>query len=133
MSSLVGPGTADPLLGELRRSGLVRLLVLHYLAAEPICGNQLMERIAALTGGTLAVNPNTMYPMLHSLETDGLISGAWEHPGRRTRRCYGITEAGEDERRRLSTALEPNLAAIASTIELIRHELLGSARGAAAG
>src|SRR5947207_4954252 len=41
-----GPGTADPLVAELRRAGLLRLLVLHFCAGGPCYGNQLMERIA---------------------------------------------------------------------------------------
>jgi PadR family transcriptional regulator, regulatory protein PadR len=124
MASVQGPGSADPLVGELRRSGLVALLVLHYVADGPCYGNQLMERIWELTDGAVSVNPNTMYPLLRSLETRGLIAGSWEDPDRRTRRFYRITSAGESERRRLAVQLAPNLDAIATTIDVIRHELL---------
>lgn len=124
MSSLAGSGTGDPLLGELRRSGIVTLLVLHYLADEQVCGNQLMERISTLTDGALAVNPNTMYPLLHTLEERGMIAGEWERPERRSRRSYRITDAGEAERVRLAGQLEPNLDAIAATIDQLRLELL---------
>ena len=79
-----GPGTSDPLLGELRRSGLLPLLVLHFIAEAPSYGNQLMERILTLSGGALAVNPNTMYPLLRSLEARRLVRGEWEHPERRS-------------------------------------------------
>src|SRR5437764_762349 len=48
---------ALPLLGDLRRAGLLPALVLHILASGPSYGNQLMERIGELTGGVLAVNP----------------------------------------------------------------------------
>jgi PadR family transcriptional regulator PadR len=75
MASFAGPGSADPLLGELRRSGLVTLMVLHYVAGEPCYGHQLMVRIGTLTSGTVAINPNTMYPLLRSLEQRGLIAG----------------------------------------------------------
>ena len=51
---------ADPVTGELRRRDVLPLLVLHYIAQGPAYGNQLMERIAALTEGVLNVNPNTM-------------------------------------------------------------------------
>jgi PadR family transcriptional regulator, regulatory protein PadR len=124
MKVQTSPGSGMALVGELRRSGLVTLLVLHYVASEACYGNQLMERIATLTGGALAVNPNTMYPLLRSLEEQGLVTAEWEHPERRTRRYYRITAAGQAERRRLARRLEPNLAAIATTIELIRRELL---------
>jgi PadR family transcriptional regulator len=124
MESLAGPGSADPLVADLRRSGLVTLLVLHFVANDACYGNQLMGRIATLTGGAVAVNPNTMYPLLRVLEERGLVAGQWEHPQRRSRRFYRITAAGRAERRRLAQQLEPNLKAIATTIELIRRELL---------
>jgi len=124
MASVAGSGSANPLVGELRRSGLITGLVLHYVAVEPCYGNQLMERIVALTSGAVAVNPNTMYPLLRTLEAQGLITGEWEHADRRSRRFYRITAAGEDERRRLAARLAPDLDAISSTIELIRGELL---------
>ena len=119
-----GAGTADPLIGDLRRAGLLPLLVLHFASREPAYGNQLIERISALTGGALSVNPNTMYPLLRSLEGQGLVAGEWEHPERRSRRFYRVTEAGEEERRRLVAELGPRLDRIATWIESIRSELL---------
>jgi PadR family transcriptional regulator, regulatory protein PadR len=121
------PAAAGPLLGDLRRGGLLPLLVLHFVAREPSYGNQLMERIAQLTAGAVAVNPNTMYPLLRSLEERGLIAGAWEHPERRTRRFYRITPDGEAERTALAAALEPRLDAVSRGVDLIRRELADSA------
>lgn len=120
-----GSGTTDPLVGELRRGGLLPLLVLHFLAGEPSYGNQLMDRVAATTGGLLKVNPNTMYPLLRKLEKQGLIAGEWEHPERRSRRFYRLTEAGARERDALAGDLGPRLDAVARGIELIRAELAG--------
>ena len=124
MASVAGPGSADPLVGDLRRSGLVTLLVLHYIAGEPCYGNQLIDRIGVLTAGAVAINPNTMYPLLRSLEQRGLVTAQWEHPERRSRRFYRITRAGKAERGRLARQLEPTLDAIAITIDLLRQELL---------
>jgi len=120
-----GPIAGDPLIGDLRRAGLLPLLVLHYIALEPSYGNQLIERIAALTGGALAVNPNTMYPLLRSLEAQGLAAGEWEHPERRSRRFYRITPAGRAERDRLARELGPRLDRIVRSIDAIRDEVLG--------
>jgi PadR family transcriptional regulator PadR len=116
-----GPGSADPLVGDLRRGGLLPLLVLHFLAREPSYGGRLMDETGNLMGVT--VNPNTMYPLLRSLEDRGLIDGDWEHPHRRTRRFYRLSAAGEDERARLAAELEPRLDAIAGRIADIRAEL----------
>jgi DNA-binding PadR family transcriptional regulator len=114
----------DPLIGDLRRAGLLPLLVLHYLALEDCYGNQLMERIAALTDGAIAVNPNTMYPLLRQLEAQGLARGEWEHPERRSKRYYRITEAGRAEHDRLRAAVAPRLDRIAGSIDAIRSEVL---------
>jgi DNA-binding PadR family transcriptional regulator len=67
-----------------------------------------------------------MYPLLRSMESRGLLAGAWEDPDRRSRRFYRITVAGEAERKRLADQLAPNLDAIVSTVEMLRHELLKS-------
>ena len=119
-----GRARADPLVGELRRQGLLPLLVLHFLGRGPSYGNQLIDRVAGVTGGLVAVNPNTMYPLLRSLEGRGLIAGEWEHPERRSRRFYRLTEDGEAERARLSAEIAPYLDAVARATASIRAEVL---------
>src|SRR3954465_540022 len=119
-----GRGSADPLIGDLRRAGLLPLLVLHYASREPSYGNQLIDRIAGLTDGALAVNPNTMYPLLRSLEEQGLLAGEWEHPERRSRRFSRVTAAGEAGRARLAADMQPRLDRIARSIAAIRREVL---------
>jgi DNA-binding PadR family transcriptional regulator len=120
-----GAGTADPLVAELRRAGLLRVLVLHFCAEGASYGNQLMERISSVTGGLVAVNPNTMYPLLRTLEAEGLIAGEWEHPERRSRRFYRLTDAGEAERARLTGQVGNLLDRLASTVQTLRAELGG--------
>jgi DNA-binding PadR family transcriptional regulator len=123
-----GRGGSEPLLADLRRGGLLPLLVLHFLQAGPSYGNQLMERITAVTGGLVGVNPNTMYPLLRDLEARALVAGEWEHPERRSRRFYRLTEAGDTERARLAEQLAPHLDAIAATVDALRAEVLPDGR-----
>jgi PadR family transcriptional regulator PadR len=111
--------------GELRRRDVFPLLVLHLIAQEPAYGNRLIESIERITAGVITVNPNTMYPLLRQLESNGLIEGQWEHPDRRSRRFYTITDAGREEQERLRTELEPFLERMAQTIELIQREVYG--------
>jgi PadR family transcriptional regulator, regulatory protein PadR len=118
-----GVGSQDPLVGEMRRAGLLRLLVLHFLRDEPSYGGRLMERVGDVSGGLIAVNPNTMYPLLRELEAEGLVAAEWEHPERRSRRFYRLTPEGEAERRRLAAELAPRLDAVAASLESIRAEL----------
>ena len=120
-----GPGSGDPLVAGLRKSGLLRLLVLHLLGSGPSYGNQLMERVGEMTGGLVAVNPNTMYPLLRALESEGLVAGEWEHPERRSRRFYRLTEPGTAERDRLAADIAPRLDELAAAVDLIRRALVG--------
>jgi PadR family transcriptional regulator, regulatory protein PadR len=115
----------DPFTGGLRRREVLPLLVLHLIAQGPSYGNQLMERIAAMTAGVLSVNPNTMYPLLRQLEARGLIQGEWEHPERRTRRYYSLTGDGRAEYERLVEEVRPFLDSVKVSIDEIVREVYG--------
>ena len=115
----------DPFSGELRRREVLPLLVLHLIAQGPSYGNQLMERIAGMTAGVLSVNPNTMYPLLRQLESRGLIAGEWEHPERRTRRYYSLTDEGHAEYDRLVEEVRPFLDSVKTSIDEIVREVYG--------
>ena len=114
---------SDPFSGELRRRQVLPLLVLHLISQGPSYGNQLMERIGGMTEGVLAVNPNTMYPLLRRLEEEGLIEGQWEHPERRTRRFYSLTKTGRKEHKRLLEDVRPFLEAVGHSIDEIVREV----------
>lgn len=116
---------SDPFTGELRKREVLPLLVLHFINDTPSYGNQLMERISAMTAGVLSVNPNTMYPLLRQLEERGLIEGRWEHPERRSRRYYSITPGGREEYGRLVREVRPFLDSIAGSIDEIVREVYG--------
>jgi len=116
---------SDPFSGELRRREVLPLLVLHLIAEGPSYGNQLMERIAGMTEGVLSVNPNTMYPLLRRLEKRGLIVGQWEHPERRTRRFYSLTDEGGEEYACLMEEVRPFLDSVARSIDDIVREVYG--------
>ena len=115
----------DPFSGELRRRAVLPLLVLHLISEGPSYGNQLMERIGEMTAGVLSVNPNTMYPLLRQLEGRGLIRGEWEHPERRTRRYYSLTDEGRAEYERLVHEVRPFLDSVRSSIDEIVREVYG--------
>lgn len=121
-----GTGRASDVFGgELRRRDVFPLLVLHLVAREPAYGNRLIEEIEEITQGVITVNPNTMYPLLRELESKGRIEGRWEHPDRRTRRFYSITEAGRVEYERLRNEIGPFLDSMVRTVSLIKREIYG--------
>ncbi len=71
--------------------GAVRLHILHHAAEEDVHGAWLTEE---LSGHGYKISPGTLYPTLHRLEADGLLTSRQEVVGGRARRVYRATEAG---------------------------------------
>ena len=109
--------------GPIKSKTVFPVLVLHLLAEEPDHGSGLMARIESLCAGLLAVNTNTIYPLLRRLEDRGFIIGEWEHPSKRSRRNYRITPQGRQRLDRIKTGMLPYLDTLAGSIARLRSEL----------
>jgi len=115
---------ADEVLsGPIKSKTIFPALVLHLLAGGPDHGYGLLGRIEAICGDLIAVNTNTIYPLLRRLEERGFIAGTWDHPTKRTRRHYRITAAGRERLGRIKAKMLPYLDVLASSIERLRTEL----------
>ncbi|HUK49711.1 MAG TPA: helix-turn-helix transcriptional regulator [Terriglobales bacterium] len=68
------------------------LIILRLLRTRPQWGYEV--NIAIRDKYRVYLSAGTLYPLLHSLESDGYIQGEWEAEKGRGRRIYKITEAG---------------------------------------
>jgi PadR family transcriptional regulator PadR len=75
-------------------NGVPELLILHLLSARPMYGYQLVQAIRLATNDALAFGEGCVYPILHRLEADGLLSGRRETVGGRNRVVYRVTTKG---------------------------------------
>lgn len=72
-------------------------LILSTLSSGPHHGYQLVLELEEKSGGAFRFQHGTLYPILHKLESDGLISGDWlDEPSRRRRKSYQLTDAGRE-------------------------------------
>ncbi|MCB1150714.1 helix-turn-helix transcriptional regulator [bacterium] len=70
-------------------------LILACLDGGPRHGYQLVLDLEARSGGAFTFKHGTLYPILHKLEKDGLITGAWSEEGPRgKRKSYALTARG---------------------------------------
>ncbi len=80
--------------------GTVDLLVLAALdAGEPLHGYAIAQWIGRVTGGALLLEEGTLYPALHRMRRQGLISAEWGvSENNRRARFYRLTAAGRERR-----------------------------------
>ncbi len=70
-------------------------LILASLAEGPKHGYQLALDIEERGNGFFRFKHGTLYPILHKLEKEGLIAGAWSEKGPRgKRKLYALTPGG---------------------------------------
>jgi DNA-binding PadR family transcriptional regulator len=81
-------------------SGLIRIHILYHACKEPIFGLGMIEE---LQRHGYKMSAGTLYPMLHGLESRGLLRSEKLRLGRRERRVYRATALG---RRALAKARE---------------------------
>jgi DNA-binding PadR family transcriptional regulator len=72
-------------------SGLIRIHILYHACKESIFG---LEMIEELQRHGYKLSAGTLYPMLHGMESRGLLRSKRVRMGRRQRRVYRGTEAG---------------------------------------
>ena len=86
---------------DLTRGSIVPI-VLALLSDRPMYGYEIVKIVNSRTGGRLEFKEGTLYPTLHRLQGDGLLSARWadapadEAPGRK-RKYYAITRRGRAE------------------------------------
>ena len=85
---------AEKTSGEMIRGNL-DLLVLSALAEGPKYGYLIQQSLDGATGGMVAVQAGTLYPLLHRLEADKLVRSRWDHSTGRKRKWYELTSAGQ--------------------------------------
>jgi PadR family transcriptional regulator, regulatory protein PadR len=98
-------------------------LILSILADGESYGYAIVKRVDELSEGTLQWNEGMLYPLLHRLERQGFIEGAWgaAETGRK-RKYYRITPAGQEhlaDQRRQWQAVDEALRNVWQTLTLM--------------
>ncbi len=103
------------MIGEALK-GHLDLLLLAVLELGPAHGYAIIETLRRRSGGTFDLPEGTIYPALHRLEEDGLLTSTWSEDNRRRRRIYQLTPRGrqalvtrQQEWRRFAGAVELTL------------------------
>lgn len=74
--------------------GHLDALVLATIETEPLHGYAVIEELRSRSEGAFDLAEGTVYPVLHRLESEGLLSSAWSTVAGRRRRTYRLTRRG---------------------------------------
>lgn len=76
-------------------AGSTGMLILKLLSREDMYGYQMIETLSALSDDTFSLKAGTLYPLLHNLEENGLVTCYEAQAGQaRIRKYYSITKEG---------------------------------------
>jgi DNA-binding PadR family transcriptional regulator len=94
------------------------LLVLSTLRDSAKHGYQIALDVETDSNGLFRFRHGTLYPILHRLEAEGLIRGAWSSDGGRRKKVYSLTPRG---RGRLSGGTSRVEEVLSQLMHLLRH------------
>lgn len=74
--------------------GLLDLVVLQFLRAQPMHGYQIISNLRKQFG--VYFGPSTIYPLLAAMEENGYIKSHWDLENDRPRKVYAVTQQGAE-------------------------------------
>ncbi len=76
--------------------GTLKTIVLKLLADnEKMYGYEITQRVKELTTDKIQITEGALYPTLHALESEGLLTTETEYIGKRIRKYYSLSPTGK--------------------------------------
>jgi PadR family transcriptional regulator PadR len=101
-------------------NGVPELLVLQLLARRPMHGYELVQAIKSSTNEALEFGEGCIYPILHRLEADQLLSARRKQVSGRSRVIYQVTDKGRKQ-------LAESITSWEQVVRAVYHVLRGGA------
>ncbi len=76
--------------------GTLQTIILKVLSDEDkMYGYEITQKVKALSGEKILLSEGSLYPHLHRMEAEGLLTTETVYIGKRVRKYYSITQTGE--------------------------------------
>lgn len=75
--------------------GSTTMLVLNLLVDKNMYGYQMIKELTEKSENVFELKEGTLYPILHSLEENNLITSYWDESTGKKRKYYAITDEGK--------------------------------------
>ena len=77
--------------------GTVEMLILEVVSAGQTYGYEITQQVFGLSDGYFKLKEGSLYPALHRMEREKLLSSSWKEADGRRRKYYRLTPAGKKE------------------------------------
>lgn len=78
--------------------GTLQTIILKLLSEqEKMYGYEITQKVKELSDGKIAITEGALYPTLHKMEAQGLLTTETVNIGKRVRKYYFITSQGNDK------------------------------------
>lgn len=74
--------------------GSTTMLILEMLKSDNMYGYQMIKKLSEKSENVFELKEGTLYPILHTLEEENLITSYWDESTAKKRKYYAITEKG---------------------------------------
>ncbi len=82
--------------------GSLETIVLELLSKHSeMYGYQITKSVKEISGGEIEIKEGSLYPLLHKMESKGLIASTLKSVGNRDRKYYALSDEGKKERVRM--------------------------------
>lgn len=96
--------------------GTLKTIVLKLLKEHNrMYGYEITQTVKAITADKIVLTEGALYPTLHKLEAEGLVTTEKEYIGKRVRKYYRLTKTGNDA----ATQKVQEFAAFVQTMQVL--------------
>lgn len=111
-----------PMYSKELLKGTLKTIILKLLSANgQMYGYEITQKVKVLTNDKIQLTEGALYPTLHKLEADGLVTTFTENINGRKRKYYQITPLGSGE----ATARSNEFTEFVQTMLLLLNPQLG--------
>lgn len=75
--------------------GSTAMLVLSVISGEDMYGYKIVKELEERSENVFSLKEGTLYPLLHTMEDEGLVTSYWVDVENRKRKYYHITHKGK--------------------------------------
>ena len=76
--------------------GTLKTIILKLLSdSDKMYGYEITQKVKELTGGKIQLTEGALYPTLHAMEAQGILTTDVVNVGNRIRKYYSVTDTGK--------------------------------------